>query len=104
MKINIIFKLVGYPCDVMAHNNTHVNYPPKKSQDFLLIVSALRIIFFINARVPQAANQKPPSIASPTSKVSYSTRGGEDAGIPVRCRRKTRRRPGYLEATKVVYF
>jgi hypothetical protein len=38
--------LVGCPCVAAAHNNTHINYPPKRSQDFLLIVSALRIIFF----------------------------------------------------------
>jgi hypothetical protein len=38
--------LVVCPCVAMAHNNTYVNYPPKRSQDFLLIVSALRIIFF----------------------------------------------------------
>jgi hypothetical protein len=38
--------LVGCPCVATAHNNTHVNYPPKRSQDFLLIASALRIIFF----------------------------------------------------------
>jgi hypothetical protein len=43
--------LVGYTCIVRAHNNTHINYSPKISQDFLLIVSALRIIFFMNARV-----------------------------------------------------
>jgi hypothetical protein len=43
--------LVGYTCVVRAHNNTHINYPLKISQDFLLIVSALRIIFFMNARV-----------------------------------------------------
>jgi hypothetical protein len=35
-----------------AHNNTHINYSPKRTQDFLLIVSALRIIFSINARIP----------------------------------------------------
>jgi hypothetical protein len=45
--------LVGYPCVATDHNNTQINYPPKISQGFLLIVSALRIIFFfINARVP----------------------------------------------------
>jgi hypothetical protein len=38
--------LVGCPYVVTAHNNAHVKYPPKRSQDFLLIVSALRIIFF----------------------------------------------------------
>jgi hypothetical protein len=48
----IQYILVGYPCVATAHNNTHVNYPPKISQDFLLVVSTLRIIFFINARVP----------------------------------------------------
>jgi hypothetical protein len=40
--------LVGSPCVATAHNNTHVNYPPKRSQDFLLIVSTLRIIFVFN--------------------------------------------------------
>jgi hypothetical protein len=35
-----------------AHNNTHVNYPSKRSQDFLLVVFTHRIIFFMNARVP----------------------------------------------------
>jgi hypothetical protein len=39
-------RLVGCPYVATAHNNTHVKYIPKKSQDFLLIVSALRIIFF----------------------------------------------------------
>jgi hypothetical protein len=46
-----LYILVGYPCVATAHNNTHVNYPQKRSQDFLFIVSALRIIFFMNARV-----------------------------------------------------
>jgi hypothetical protein len=45
-------KLVGYPCVATAHNNTHENYPQKDLKLFLLIVSALRIIFFMNARVP----------------------------------------------------
>jgi hypothetical protein len=44
--------LVGYPYVATTHNNTHVNYPPKRSQDFLLVVSSLRIIFFMNAQVP----------------------------------------------------
>jgi hypothetical protein len=39
--------LVGCPCVTTAYNNTHVNYSPKNIQDFLLIVSALRIIFFL---------------------------------------------------------
>jgi hypothetical protein len=38
--------LVRYPDVTTVHNNNHVNYLPKRSQDFLLIVSALRIIFF----------------------------------------------------------
>jgi hypothetical protein len=38
--------LVGCSCVATAYNNTYVNYQPKKFQDFLLIVSALRIIFF----------------------------------------------------------
>jgi hypothetical protein len=29
-------KLVGCVCVAMAHNNTHVNYLPKRSQDFVL--------------------------------------------------------------------
>jgi hypothetical protein len=48
----IQYILVGYPCLATDHNNTHVNYPPKRSQDFLLDISTLRIIFFMNARVP----------------------------------------------------
>jgi hypothetical protein len=40
-------KLVGCPYVATIHNNTHVNFPPKRSQVFLLIVSALRIIFFL---------------------------------------------------------
>jgi hypothetical protein len=40
-------ELVGCPCVAMAHNNTQVNYSLKWSQDFLLIVSALCIIFFL---------------------------------------------------------
>jgi hypothetical protein len=43
--------LVGCPCAATAHNNAYINYPPKSSQGFLLIVSALHIIFFMNARV-----------------------------------------------------
>jgi hypothetical protein len=35
---------------VTAHNNTYINYPPKRSQDFLLVVSTLRIIFFYEHR------------------------------------------------------
>jgi hypothetical protein len=38
--------LVGYSCIMTAHNNTHVNYLPKRSQGFLLVVSTLHIIFF----------------------------------------------------------
>jgi hypothetical protein len=41
------FRLAGYPCVATAHNNTHVNYSPKISQNFLLIVSSLHIIFFL---------------------------------------------------------
>jgi hypothetical protein len=41
--INLTSRL---PVRYDAYNNTHVNYPPKRSQDFLLIVSALCIIFF----------------------------------------------------------
>jgi hypothetical protein len=41
-----MLEILGYPCVATPHNNTHINHPPKKSQDFLLIVSALRIIFF----------------------------------------------------------
>jgi hypothetical protein len=44
--LSIVYRLVGCPCVATAYNNTHVNYPPKKFQDFLLIVSALHIIFF----------------------------------------------------------
>jgi hypothetical protein len=39
--------LVGCPCVATAYNNTHVNYPSKKFQNFLLIVSALCIIYFL---------------------------------------------------------
>jgi hypothetical protein len=39
--------LVSCPCVATVYNNTHVTYPPKKIQDFLLIVSALRTIFLI---------------------------------------------------------
>jgi hypothetical protein len=38
--------LVGCPCVATAYNNIHVNYPSKKIQYFLLIVSALYNIFF----------------------------------------------------------
>jgi hypothetical protein len=30
-------QLVGWPCVVTAHNDTHVNYLQKRSQYFLLI-------------------------------------------------------------------
>jgi hypothetical protein len=43
--VKCYYLLVGCPCVATAHNNTHINYPPKRSQGFLLIVSALRIIF-----------------------------------------------------------
>jgi hypothetical protein len=36
---------IKYDAEWTTHNNIHINYPPKRSQDFLLIVSALRIIF-----------------------------------------------------------
>jgi hypothetical protein len=42
----ISFLTVGWLCVTIAQNNTHVNYLSKTSQDFLFIVSALRIIFF----------------------------------------------------------
>jgi hypothetical protein len=44
--VDYIVVLVGCSCVATAHNNTHVNYQPKRSQDFLLIVSALCIMFF----------------------------------------------------------
>jgi hypothetical protein len=28
--------LVDYPCVATAHKNTHINYPPKRSQDFFI--------------------------------------------------------------------
>jgi hypothetical protein len=37
--------LVGCPCVATAYNNIHINYP-QKNINFLLIVSALSIIFF----------------------------------------------------------
>jgi hypothetical protein len=36
----------GYFIAQCPDNNTHINYPPKRAQDFLLSVFALRIIFF----------------------------------------------------------
>jgi hypothetical protein len=39
--------LVRCPCVTTAYNNTHVNYPSKKVKGFLLIVSALCIIYFL---------------------------------------------------------
>jgi hypothetical protein len=41
-------RLVGCPCVVTAHNNTHVNYLPERSQYFLLIVFASCMIFFFD--------------------------------------------------------
>jgi hypothetical protein len=38
--------LVGYPRVATAHNNAHINYPPKRSQYLLLVVSTLHMIFF----------------------------------------------------------
>jgi hypothetical protein len=38
--------LVGCSCVATAYNNIYISYQPKKFQDFLLIVSALRIIIF----------------------------------------------------------
>jgi hypothetical protein len=43
----VIYILVDCPCVTTNYNNTHVNYPPKRFQNFLLIVFALCIIFFI---------------------------------------------------------
>jgi hypothetical protein len=42
-----LYILVGCPCVATAYNNAHVNYLSKRSQDFLLMVSALNIIFFL---------------------------------------------------------
>jgi MFS superfamily sulfate permease-like transporter len=39
--------LVGSPCVATAYNNTHLNYLSKKNSRFLLIVSALCIIYFL---------------------------------------------------------
>jgi hypothetical protein len=39
----------------------------------------------------------------PTSKVSWCSKGSEEAGIHAHCRRRTRQRPRHLEATYVVY-
>jgi hypothetical protein len=44
-KARLALILVSYPYVATAHNNNHVNYLPKRSQDFLLVVSTLRIIF-----------------------------------------------------------
>jgi hypothetical protein len=52
--------LVGCSCVATAHNNIHVNYPRKISQDFLLIVSALRINFFgLTKRVDIVVKERP---------------------------------------------
>jgi hypothetical protein len=45
-QLNIL--LVGCPCVATAYNNIHINYLSKKIQNFLLIVFALRIIFFFD--------------------------------------------------------
>jgi hypothetical protein len=45
--IKNIYILVGCPCVATAYNNTHVNYPSIIFHDFLLIVFALCIIYFL---------------------------------------------------------
>jgi hypothetical protein len=40
-----------------------------------------------------------PHPSPPTSKVSKRRKGREEAGIPVRCWRRTRQRTGHLEVT-----
>jgi hypothetical protein len=59
-----------------AHNNTHVNYPPKRSQDFLLVVSTLHIIFFMNHGYHRQQIRDPPSLASPLLR--FRRAGGEE--------------------------
>jgi hypothetical protein len=41
-------RLVGCPCVVTAHNNTHVNYLPERSQYFLLIFFIDCLLFLHN--------------------------------------------------------
>jgi hypothetical protein len=67
--------LVGCPCVATAHNNTHVNYPPKRSQDFLLIVSALRIIFFyLTNRVDIVVRERPYRQTMPSHRKGIDSR------------------------------
>jgi hypothetical protein len=44
---NFLASLVGCPCVATAYNNIHLNDPSKKFQEFLLIISALCIIYFL---------------------------------------------------------
>jgi hypothetical protein len=39
-------RLVGYSCVATAHNNTHVNFPQKRSQDFLYFLRFSHNIFY----------------------------------------------------------
>jgi hypothetical protein len=43
---NVSIIIIGYQYVTTAHDNTHINYLKKRSQDFLLVVFILRIIFF----------------------------------------------------------
>jgi hypothetical protein len=70
-----MYILVGYPCVVTAYNNIYVNYPPKRSQDFLLIVSGLHITFFMNARYHRQQIRDPHPSPPPLSK--FRRAGGE---------------------------
>jgi hypothetical protein len=58
-------KLVGYPCVATAHNNTHTNYPPKRSQYFLLVVSTLHIIFFYKHTLYHRQQIRDPNLSPP---------------------------------------
>jgi hypothetical protein len=75
------FILVGCPCVGTAHNNTHINYPPKRSQDFLLIISALYIIFFyLTNRVDIVVKKRPYRQTMPSHRMGTI---GSKSGTPI---------------------
>jgi hypothetical protein len=69
VETNALIKLVGYPCVATTHNNTHVNYAPKRSQYFFIdcLRSSHNIFYERTSTIDSKSETLIPRL--PTSKV-----------------------------------
>jgi hypothetical protein len=67
--------LVGCPCVATAHNNTHVNFPPKRSQDFF--IGCLRSSHYIFYECMGTVGSKSDPHPSPPPLPRFRRAGGE---------------------------